>query len=76
VIRLSHLTNAISRTYLTHAARGQVSSRLADLAEAICRGENSDRLLAAAESAMQVGHTSGMDAVTGLLIGLVVWSQV
>lgn len=76
VIRLSHLTNAISRTYLTHAARGQVSSRLADLAEAICRGENSDRLLTAAESAMQVGHTSGMDAVTGLLIGLVVWSQV
>lgn len=76
VIRLSQRTNAISRTYLTHAARGQVSSRLADLAEAICRGENSDRLLAAAESAMQVGHTSGMDAVTGLLIGLVVWSQV
>ena len=76
VIRLSQRTNAISRTYLTHAARGQVSSRLADLAEAICRGENSDRLLTAAESAMQVGHTSGMDAVTGLLIGLVVWSQV
>lgn len=76
VIRLSQRTNAISRTYLYHAARGQVSSRLADLAEAICRGENSDRLLTAAESAMQVGHTSGMDAVTGLLIGLVVWSQV
>ena len=76
VIRLSQRTNAISRTYLYHAARGQVSSRLADLAEAICLGENSDRLLAVAESAMQVGHTSGMDAVTGLLIGLVVWSQV
>ena len=73
VIQLSHQTNDISRTYLYHAAHGQVSSRLADLAEAICRGENSEHLLASAESAMQVGHTSGMDAVTGLLIGLAVW---
>jgi len=75
VIRLSARTNEISRTYLYHAARGQVSSRLADLAEAICRGEGSDRLLAVAESAMRVGHTSGMDAVTGLLMGLVVWAS-
>lgn len=73
IIRLSQQTNDISRTYLYHASRGQVSSRLADLAEEICRGENSDRLFAAAKSAMQVGHTSGMDAVTGLLIGLVNW---
>ena len=72
VIRLSRQTNAISRAYLTHATRGQVSSRLANLAEAICRGEDSERLLAAAELAMQVGHTSGMDAVTGLLVGLCV----
>lgn len=71
VIRLSAQTTDISRAYLCHAARGQVSSRLANLAEAICRGENSDRLLNTLESAMQVGHTSGMDAATGLLIGLV-----
>ena len=73
VIRLSHQTNDISRTYLYHASRGQVSSRLAELAEAICRGENSDRLSAIIESAMQIGHTSGMDAVSGLLIGLAAW---
>lgn len=73
IIDLSHQTNDISRAYLYHAALGQVSNRLANLAEAICRGENSDRLLAIVESAMQVGHTSGMDAVTGLLIGLAVW---
>lgn len=73
VIRLSRQTNDISRTYLFHASRGQVSSRLADLAEVICRGENSDRLFTTIESAMQVGHTSGMDAVTGLLLGLVTW---
>jgi hypothetical protein len=69
---LSGRTNDISRTYLYHAAQGQVSSRLANLAEAICREENSD-LLATAQSVMQIGHTSGMDAVTGLLIGLVNW---
>jgi hypothetical protein len=75
VVRLSRRTTDISRAYLYHAARGQVSSRLADLAEAICRGENSERLLTIAESAMRVGHTSGMDAVTGMLIGLAVWSS-
>lgn len=74
VIRLSRGTNDISRAYLSHAARGQVSSRLADLAGAICRGENSDRLPALVESAMRIGHTSGMDAVTGLLIGLAAWN--
>jgi hypothetical protein len=73
VIHLSHLTNDISRTYLYHAAQGQVSSLLANLAEAICHGENPDRLAVMAEAAMRVGHTSGMDAVTGLLIGLAVW---
>lgn len=66
-------TNDISRTYLAHAVRGQVSSRLANLAEAICHAENSGPLLDIAETAMRVGHTSGMDAVTGLLIGLTVW---
>jgi hypothetical protein len=74
VIRLSRRTNDISRTYLYHAAHAQVSSRLETLAAAICCGENSERLLATAESAMQVGHTSGADAVTGLLMGLVVWA--
>jgi hypothetical protein len=73
VPRLSRRTNDISRTYLFHAARGQVSNRLAALAEAICRGERSSRLFEAAESAMSVGHTSGMEAVAGLLIGLSVW---
>lgn len=73
VIRLSRQTNDISRTYLYHASHGQVSSRLSHLAEMICRGENSDLILTGVESAMRVGSTSGMDAVTGLLIGLSAW---
>jgi hypothetical protein len=73
IIRLSRKTNDISRTYMAHAVRGQVSSRLAHLAEAISRGENHERLLDIAETAMRVGHTSGMDGVTGLLAGLMAW---
>jgi hypothetical protein len=73
IIRHSSQTNEISRAYLHHAAQGQVSSLLANLAEAICAGWDSDRLLQVAEAAMRVGHTSGMDAVAGLLIGLATW---
>jgi len=75
VIHQSRQTNDISRTYLYHAAQGQVSSLLTNLAEAVSRGENQDRLLELAEVAMRVGHTSGMDAVTGLLVGLAAWTS-
>lgn len=73
VIALSPRTNDISRTYLLHAAHGKVSRRLLDLAQVISHGEDNGRLLAAAESAMQAGHTSGMDTVTGLLAGMTAW---
>ena len=74
VISLSSHTNDISRTYLLHAAHGQVSSPLTTLAGAIGRAEDSDHLLRIAERAMQNGNTSGMDAVTGLLLGISAWS--
>jgi hypothetical protein len=73
VIHLSGQTNDISRTYLYHAAHGQVSSRLKALAAAIGAGKGPDELLPIAEAAMRAGHTSGMDAVTGLLFGLAAW---
>jgi hypothetical protein len=50
IIRLSWNTNDISRTYLYHAVYGQVSSRLMNLAEAICRGATPGRLLEIAET--------------------------
>lgn len=71
----SSKTNDISRTYLYHAAQGQVSSWLSNLAEVICRGENPGHLSEITEAAMSIGHTSGMDAVTGLLIGLAAWND-
>ncbi|MFZ5881738.1 MAG: DUF2877 domain-containing protein [Chloroflexota bacterium] len=73
VMRHARGTNDISRTYLHHAARGRVSSRLYHLASAICSGADLQHVRACVESAMQVGHTSGMETVTGLLFGLGVW---
>jgi hypothetical protein len=64
-------TSEISRTYIVHAVRGQFSSGLANLAQAITTGHGVEQ---AAREAMQVGHSSGMDSVTGLLIGLAAWS--
>lgn len=69
----SSRTNDISRTYLLHATRGQVSSLLFDLAKSICQVENSHYLTGKAEAAIQVGHNSGKAAVAGLLFGLAVW---
>ena len=71
--RLSGRTTDISRTYLYHAACGQVCSRLDALARAISTPESQAQILAAAELAMHSGHSSGMDAVTGLLFGLACW---
>jgi|WetSurMetagenome_2_1015567.scaffolds.fasta_scaffold126038_3 hypothetical protein len=73
VIDLSWRTNDISRTYLFHAVHGQVSSRIAALAEAISRAGESNPILETAEQAMQSGSTSGMDTVTGLLLGISAW---
>ena len=72
LIRLAKQTSEISRTYMYHAIRGQFSSSLSHLAEAIasCKGvEESTQI------AMRIGHSSGMDSVTGLLIGQCVWNE-
>lgn len=65
-------TSEISRTYLFHAARGQFSSSLSQLAGAIAKGDPIEQKM---EEAMRIGHSSGMDTVTGLLIGLCVWNM-
>jgi hypothetical protein len=75
LIDLGVRTTDVSRSFLYHAALGHVSSRLAGLAEAICKGMDSRELLETAQAAMSVGHTSGMDAVTGLLLGLAAWDR-
>jgi len=73
VERLSRRTNEISSTYLIHAAHARVSSRLLDLARAIKQGRGSDDLHQVIVLSLQVGHTSGLEATTGLLRGLAAW---
>lgn len=74
LLSLAKETNEISRTYLYHAVYGQFSSSLINLVNAIEEG-NEERLLVASKDAMRVGHSSGTDSVTGLLIGLAVWGN-
>ena len=71
IIQIAKQTSEISRTYLYHAAHGQFSSSLSTLAEAIGTGNDLEQ---ATQEAMRVGHSSGMDSVTGLLVGLCVWN--
>ena len=70
LIPLTVQTSEISRTYLYHAAHGQFSSSLSHLAEAIAQG---GQVEAAFDEAARIGHSSGTDSVTGLLIGLCIW---
>ena len=72
IIKLAKQTSEISRTYLYHAAQGQFSSSLSMLAEAIATYGDVEQ---ATQEAMRVGHSSGMDSVTGLLVGLSVWNN-
>jgi hypothetical protein len=72
LVQLAKGTSEISRTYLYHAAQGQFSSSLSHLVEAIATGKDVEE---ATQTAMRVGHSSGMDSVTGLLTGLCVWNN-
>jgi hypothetical protein len=71
---LSIETNEISRTYLYHAIHGRFSSSMIALLDAIKDGKE-EQLVSAANNAMRVGHSSGKDSVTGLLMGLAVWNK-
>jgi hypothetical protein len=68
----SRETNDISRTYIQHAIKGEFSSSFVTLIEAIQFGDEA-RLISVTKDAMQIGHSSGMDSITGLLMGLAVW---
>ena len=71
LLHVAEQTNEISRTYLYHAAQGQFSSSLSTLAESIATGIQVE---GATRNTMRVGHSSGMDSVTGMLIGLAIWN--
>jgi hypothetical protein len=68
-------TNDISRTYIQHAIKGEFSSSFVTLIDAIREGEQL-QLLTSTKNLMCVGHSSGMDSLTGLLIGLASWGTI
>lgn len=67
-------TNAISRTYIKSAVKGNVSEPIATLAQRLEQANNMDGVREATRTALQVGHTSGADGVLGLLLGSVAWT--
>ena len=62
-------TGAISRQFILDASVGQFSEPLVDLVRAIALG-NGDHVAIAAARVLRIGHSSGADAVLGLLFGL------
>jgi hypothetical protein len=64
--RLSLQTNAISRQMLRDAAQGHFAERLTDVVRCVCDGGD---VAGATMRALQVGHSSGADALCGLLFG-------
>lgn len=67
------LTNVISLNFLSLAASGKFSFRLVQLASAF-ETQNEDRLtslIEALDSLHHHGHSSGLDAATGYLFGLI-----
>lgn len=64
--QMSLLTNAISRQMLLDALQGQFAERLTDVVRCICEGGDVAR---ASVRALEVGHSSGADALCGLLFG-------
>ena len=67
-------TNAISRTYIKSAVKGNVSEPIAILAQRLEQANNMDGVREATRTALQVGHTSGADGVLGLLLGSAAWT--
>jgi Protein of unknown function (DUF2877) len=69
LITLAALTSDLSSLYLSEAANGEVSERLADVAAGICAGSSEDVVGNAVNKALGVGHSSGAAGIFGLLNG-------
>jgi hypothetical protein len=67
LIRATVGTNLLSRQLLWHASRGRVSQRLGEVIVALMTGEG---WRASVERALREGHSSGADALVGVLLAL------
>lgn len=69
VERLAAGTNLISRQFIRNALEGAFSEALGDLLSAIAHQDEA-RVLTFASQVLAMGHSSGADALAGLLFGL------
>jgi hypothetical protein len=63
-------TTLLSRAFLAHALRGALAPPLDGLAAAMLDGADRSAVARAARAACTLGHTSGMDTVTGMVFAL------
>ena len=67
--RFAARSNLISRQFLLDAVASEFSESLTDLVSALAVGD-AGRALIGARRVVRIGHSSGADALTGLLFGL------
>jgi hypothetical protein len=68
-------TNEISCAYLRSATEGYVAEPIANLAQQLKHATDMRSVRSATHAALQVGHTSGIDGVLGLLLGCIAWQS-
>ncbi len=68
----TRLTSWASGQFLGYAVGGEASAPLLATAGALARGAGPSELDGQLKGLLQVGHTSGADALAGLIVGLTV----
>jgi len=69
IVGCSGTTTLLSQQLLKHAAKGETNERVGELLEAILTGTTPD-VKKSVEEVLQIGETSGIDMMVGLLLGL------
>ncbi|MBS4218404.1 DUF2877 domain-containing protein [Bacillus sp. FJAT-49711] len=67
------ITTDVAKEYLYYAANGQFSSTVVSVIEHLI--EDTDVLPEKLESLLAVGHSSGVDTIFGILLGLLAWRR-
>jgi len=69
IVSCSGTTTLLSQQLLRHAAKGETNERVRELLEAILAGTTPD-VEKGVEEVLQIGETSGIDMMVGLLLGV------
>jgi len=69
IVSCSGTTTMLSQQLLRHAAKGETNERVGELLDAILAGTTPD-VEKGAEEVLQIGETSGIDMMVGILLGI------